>query len=223
LEAVNISATSDATAKVPVHRRRKLLRAFRKQYGITLTEFGKVAGLSNPMLSQFENRARVLSDEAWSRVLAAMSKLLSEDEAKRKRELAKAEQTATKLGVFGGLFGGQQDAEHLREYLRAQEVWKALETLVRAHLGQTATAEALSEEINLRIVIPQQRYYVKVIEQERAQLLEVCDRMGDWFGKLEENILSAQKLNREEVAGLATGLQQAREQLLAIRAKAASG
>lgn len=89
------------TAKVPLGQRRKLLRAFRKQYGITLTDLGKLAGLSNPMLSQFENGNRDLSAEAWTRVLKAMSDLITEDNTKRLAEIGKAKETAAKLGAPG--------------------------------------------------------------------------------------------------------------------------
>jgi len=86
-------------ATVPLAQRRKLLRKFREQYDITLTEFGKHARLSHPMLSQFERGDRDLSPEAWARVLAAMSSLLAEDNGKRLAEIAEAEETAAKLGV----------------------------------------------------------------------------------------------------------------------------
>src|SRR6185437_8861500 len=94
---------------VPLHKRRKLLRAFRKQYGITLAELGKVAGVSQPMLSQFERDDRDLSAQAWTRVLGAMARLLTEANAKRAAEIAKAGQTAAKLGatgpdIFGDMF-----------------------------------------------------------------------------------------------------------------------
>jgi transcriptional regulator with XRE-family HTH domain len=87
------------TAAVPLPERRTLLRAFRKQFGITLVELGNLADISHPMLSQFERGDRDLSSEAWARVLQAMGKLLREDEERRGEERAKARETAAKLGV----------------------------------------------------------------------------------------------------------------------------
>ena len=58
--------------KLSLRDRRRLLRAFRKQTGLTLVELGKLSGLSNPMLSQFENGNVNLSAEAASRLLAVI-------------------------------------------------------------------------------------------------------------------------------------------------------
>lgn len=87
------------TAAVPLPERRTLLRAFRKQFGITLVELGNLADISHPMLSQFERGDRDLSSEAWARVLQAMGKLLREDEERRGEDRAKARETGAKLGV----------------------------------------------------------------------------------------------------------------------------
>jgi transcriptional regulator with XRE-family HTH domain len=89
----------------PQRGRGKLLRKFRKQYRITLTEFGKLAGLSQPMLSQFERGDHNLSDEAWMRVLQTISDLIIEDNTKRLAEVGKAKETAAKLGAPGLIFG----------------------------------------------------------------------------------------------------------------------
>lgn len=89
------------TDAVPLSKRRKLLRTFRKQYGITLDELGDLTDLSKSMLSLFDNGERDLSSEAWTRVLTAMSNLIADDNAKRLAEIAKAKETATKLGAFG--------------------------------------------------------------------------------------------------------------------------
>jgi transcriptional regulator with XRE-family HTH domain len=100
---------SGTGGKVSLRERRKLLRDFRRQYGITLDDLGKKAELSKAMLSRFEAGNRDLSAEAWTRVLDAMGKLLVEDDAKRKAEIAKAEQTAEKLGAWpnvGAIFSG---------------------------------------------------------------------------------------------------------------------
>ena len=59
---------------VPPAQQRKMLRKFREQYSVTLVEFGQLCGISNPMLSQFENGNRNLSPDAWARVQAAMEK-----------------------------------------------------------------------------------------------------------------------------------------------------
>lgn len=94
----NMSAAA-ISGQTPLRDCGKLLRKFRKQYGIKLVEFGKLCKISQPMLSQFERGDHNLSDEAWTRVLEAMGKLLLEDENRRKEERAKASETAAKLGV----------------------------------------------------------------------------------------------------------------------------
>lgn len=97
---------TETRERLPLSERRELLRDFRKQCGVTLTELGKLAHVSQPMLSQFENGARDLSAEAWDRVLDAMEKFLSRAKAEiieknegLKQQLAKAGETAEKLGV----------------------------------------------------------------------------------------------------------------------------
>lgn len=97
----NVIAASEKrkSVTVPLRKRRRLLRAFREQYGLTLIEFGELTGLSFSMLSQFERGDRDLSSEAWMRVLAAIQKVLIEDNARRKQEREKAAETAAKLGV----------------------------------------------------------------------------------------------------------------------------
>lgn len=67
--------TERAEKTVPLGQRRKMLRTFRKQYGVTLVEFGQLCNISNPMLSQFENGDRNLSAEAWTRVATAMQEI----------------------------------------------------------------------------------------------------------------------------------------------------
>lgn len=91
---------------VSLGQRRKLLRTFRKQFGITLDDLGELAGLSKAMLSRFESGNRDLSADAWSYLLEKISELVSEgrgnltwDPAKRAAGVAKARQTAAKLGV----------------------------------------------------------------------------------------------------------------------------
>jgi|HubBroStandDraft_6_1064221.scaffolds.fasta_scaffold624439_2 transcriptional regulator with XRE-family HTH domain len=85
--------------KVPLRERRKLLRLFRKQNRMSLSALGELAGLSQPMLSQFENGDRDLSEEAWTRVLDAMEKFLLRANANYKAEIAQAQETAAKLGA----------------------------------------------------------------------------------------------------------------------------
>jgi transcriptional regulator with XRE-family HTH domain len=94
-----LASAAAATATVPLRDRRILLRAFRKQFGIGLVELGKLADISQPMLSQFERGDRDLSSEAWARVLAAIQKLLADDDARHEQEQKKAMQTAEKLGA----------------------------------------------------------------------------------------------------------------------------
>jgi transcriptional regulator with XRE-family HTH domain len=96
--------------KVPLRERRKLLRLFRKQNRMSLSALGKLAGLSQPMLSQFENGDRDLSEEAWARVLDSMEKFLLTANENYKAEITKAKETAVKLGV-SGLLRAQTEPE----------------------------------------------------------------------------------------------------------------
>jgi transcriptional regulator with XRE-family HTH domain len=84
---------------IPIRERRKLVRDFRKHLGLTLTEFGGLAGVSHPMLSQFETGkgGHNLSDEAWKRVLNAVK--VAQAEYSWKPGGAKARKIADKLGV----------------------------------------------------------------------------------------------------------------------------
>lgn len=78
------TADIEPLKKIPVPERRKLLAEFLKQRGITITEFGKLAGLSGPILSQFERGDRNLSVEDWRRVLIAMHEIEKKKSAERK-------------------------------------------------------------------------------------------------------------------------------------------
>jgi Helix-turn-helix len=57
-------ADLEQSKKAPLDERRKLLSTFREQFGIALTELGKVAEVPQPILSQFERGERDLSAEA---------------------------------------------------------------------------------------------------------------------------------------------------------------
>jgi len=88
----------------------RLLKKFRQDFGVSLAELAGEAKLSEAMLSRFEAGNRKLSPEAWTRVLAAIQKLLAEegarrkeDDARRKREREKAVQTTAAL--FTGVLG----------------------------------------------------------------------------------------------------------------------
>jgi transcriptional regulator with XRE-family HTH domain len=153
------------TDAVPLSKRRKLLRTFRKQYGITLDELGDLTDLSKSMLSLFENGERDLSLEAWARVLAAMSKLITEDDARRLAEIEKAKQTAEKLGapgIFGVrpgklieyLFKGdeqiaKEQAEIEAERIRLQEAGNLSELIVEQsnELQKEFAAQVTKEEV----------------------------------------------------------------------------
>lgn len=86
--------------KLPMGQRRRLLRTFRKQFGITLDELRKGTGLSKAMLSRFEAGNRNLSEKAWDRVFARVSSLTSKVDARRLAEIEKAKVAAEELGVL---------------------------------------------------------------------------------------------------------------------------
>jgi transcriptional regulator with XRE-family HTH domain len=184
------------TKTIPLGQRRKLLRRFREQYGITLDEFGPLAELSTPMLSQFENGGRDLSPEAWTRVLAAMSNLITEDNTRRFAEIEKAKQTAEKLGapMFFGVRPGEL-IEHLfksdeqiaketakieAEKIRLQEVSNLSESLIaeldqqaQELLGTTGTGEALQQKITEHIA-----------NEIAPKLFEQCRALTEWRQKI---------------------------------------
>ena len=89
---------TEAAGRVPLRRRRKMLRDFRKRMGVTLVKLGGEAKVSQPMLSQFEKGDRDLSADAWKRVHAAMQTLIEHDKAKHKTEVADAREIAARLG-----------------------------------------------------------------------------------------------------------------------------
>lgn len=84
---------------IPLRERRKLIRDFREQIGLTLREFGKMAEISHPMLSQFETGegGHNLSDDAWKRVLKAVEVAQAENAWKPGAE--RARKIANRLGV----------------------------------------------------------------------------------------------------------------------------
>lgn len=165
--------------------RGQLLRVFRKSYGVALKEITKLTGLSQPMLTRFETGTRKLSADAWGRVESAITRIREKKEAARTAELAKAQQTAAKLGgPFQNLFGVFADPQSPegKEYLQklgeatswlAEEERKEAERWVQAELGSSATGEALSREWNEHIATsmhPQLLEYAKKVTQERDAL-----------------------------------------------------
>jgi len=143
----------DSKAKrIPLRERRKLLHAFRKEYGITLVELGTIADVSHPMLSQFERGQRDLSSDSWARVLRAMNKLLKEDEEKRKTQMSKAQEIARKL------------------FKTDEQLWAELEDFHR-RVG-SMDAKALSEEISRNDPFLKHARYSTMTDDEIASDLE---------------------------------------------------
>ncbi len=79
----------EPTEAVSLRERGALLHRFRKNYGVTLQEFGERAGLSWPMLTRFERGSCGLSMEAWMRALVAMGEIEKEKSAERSAEFDK--------------------------------------------------------------------------------------------------------------------------------------
>jgi transcriptional regulator with XRE-family HTH domain len=94
---MKISEQPEKSEAVSLGAKRKLLRRFRKKYGIGLVRFGKLARISQPMLSQFERGDRNLSAEAWVRVLDTIDKLVAEGATARAKEIQGARKVAVKL------------------------------------------------------------------------------------------------------------------------------
>src|SRR5690242_18164572 len=94
------------TEQVTLQQRRKTLRQFREEAGLSLEDLGKACGLSRSTLSRFENGERDLSEDAYNRVLEAIEKFLTKkrkalrlEEAKRESERVELERNAVKLGA----------------------------------------------------------------------------------------------------------------------------
>src|SRR5260370_29846369 len=84
---------------ISLRERRRYVRQFREQVGMTLREFGSLARISHPMLSQFETGegSHNLSEEAWARLLDAMGVALNQNADKA--GISKARKIADKLGA----------------------------------------------------------------------------------------------------------------------------
>lgn len=63
---------SESTENVPMRERRRQVRAFRKEKGLTLAKLGERVGLSESALHRFENGKRGISVEKWSKLQRVM-------------------------------------------------------------------------------------------------------------------------------------------------------
>src|SRR5207245_188840 len=72
---------TEQTKQLSADEQREIFRRFLYETRLTLVAFGKLCGLTNPMLSMFENGKRGLSDKAWVRVYDAMEKVAFENRA----------------------------------------------------------------------------------------------------------------------------------------------
>ena len=211
---MSAAAISD---KTPLRDRGKLLRKFRKQYRITLTKFGEYAGLSQPMLSQFERGDHDLSDEAWVRVKATIQKLLAEDDARRKQEWGKAGQTATRLGA-------------LDEAKRKKDVESATSTTVTEVWGRILRWVSLLEAKQYTDVDGTPLSAAE-LSKESLQLLEESIRsqihqhinqlvtQRNYWQELAQSQAQVISVQRKQVLGLKTRLAKL-EQKLARRERA---
>jgi hypothetical protein len=89
--------------KLSADEQREIFRRFLYETGLTLVAFGKLCGLTNPMLSMFENGKRELSDKAWGRVHDAMNKVVVRNRARLEVKRAKVSEAAAKLPLTGYL------------------------------------------------------------------------------------------------------------------------
>ncbi len=180
---------AEKTKTIPLRERRKLVREFREQTNLGLTELASIAGLSQPMLSQFENGVRNLSEEAWARVLAAMEKFLLTANENYKAEIAKAEETAAKLGV-SGLLRAQTEPE-LDGILSSMPAGKAeaaiplLESLSAKLDGKSVAWRIVRVALGeLRLKVKEYKterlrnlYALQEIFRERKRQLEALERL----------------------------------------------
>lgn len=84
--------------KLSFPERHEFLRNFLQQRDITVSQFGKLAGLSEPLLVRFERADRDLPTDAWIRIFAATTNLLNEDNARQREEITKSQPTGDILG-----------------------------------------------------------------------------------------------------------------------------
>jgi transcriptional regulator with XRE-family HTH domain len=83
--------------KVPLRERRKLVRSFRKQTGLTLKALGELAGLSFAMIAKFENGTRDLSEASWTRLREAMDNFAHTATENYKERIDAAKETVARL------------------------------------------------------------------------------------------------------------------------------
>jgi transcriptional regulator with XRE-family HTH domain len=155
--------------KLPLRERRRLVRAFRKQTHLTLVELAELVGLSHAMLSQFENGKVNLSEASWVRLYEAMGEFLRTAKENYQAEIAKAEETAAKLGV-SGLLRAQTEPEldDILSRMSPEEAETAIPLLERlsAELDKNSVAWRIA-----RVALGELRLKVKEYKTERLRNL----------------------------------------------------
>lgn len=173
---------------VSLGQRRKLLRTFRKQFGITLDDLGELAGLSKAMLSRFESGKRDLSADAWSHLLEKISELVSEgqgnltwDPARRLAGIAKARQTAARLGAS---VAQSIHSPTLAEQVQQYSLMPAKELSPEAARDLLEISQRLLHEN--AIIADKERFWRGQLDKEHAQNVG----LKDLFGLREKKILT---------------------------------
>jgi transcriptional regulator with XRE-family HTH domain len=192
---VRKSHTAKKAAESPdlsTSERRELFRQFRKYTGITLTAFGEICGLTNPMLSMFEADKRDLSDKAWARVFAAITQVVAQYEAKYKAEHAKLSGETTRIIVNNAVIEGERKMQvEVAVSAAVTDVWKVMLSWIGVW-ESASSAEAknellllLKENIRNKIFPPinqlvtQRNYWKDVAQTESRVISELQTRLAE--------------------------------------------
>jgi transcriptional regulator with XRE-family HTH domain len=182
--------------KLPLRDRRRLLRAFRKLTGLTLVELGKLSGLSNPMLSQFENGKVNLSAGAASRLLAVIGDIaanfvpnpITEDRAKSSAKMVLVQKIAAKLGASVALSTHSPDIrERLTEYALKPPITTANYTPQElAEIARETLEIAQQVAHEAAVLSHKEEYWRAELDKASAQI----DGLKDILGLREKKILT---------------------------------
>ena len=183
----------------PLEERRKAIRKFREELGLSQAELASLAGIGQAMLSRFERGQRDLSQQAMGRIEDAIVKALSQRD--RSAQAAKAELVNTWGTKDDPLSNLRLLAAMYRVEIPAED--QGRETRERVMKKLIAEQQALIHELN-RIVDELVELHKEVKTEKDQKIVELPGRIA----------LLADLLNVETTQGLAQReVEDLREQL----------
>lgn len=183
----------------PLEERRKAIRKFREELGLSQAELASLAGIGQAMLSRFERGQRDLSQQAMGRIEDAIVKALSQRD--RSAQAAKAELVNTWGTKDDPLSNLRLLAAMYRVEIPAED--QGRETRERVMKKLIAEQQALIHELN-RIVDELVELHKEVKTEKDQKIVELQGRIA----------LLADLLNVETTQGLAQReVEDLREQL----------